>query len=162
MCSFGMMSLDVVGPLCVCSGCHRSLQLSPLWQPRHVLANFLYYGVERLSDNNKVAFTTASSFDLCLISWCWLSVVTHHYMPGRTWPGYVVNDACQGFSRGNIAIFPQNTLQLWKVLSPFGDNIQDTVCVLFLRSGQRPTVDILKWLGLCWWTSKRLNGWSSS
>ena len=147
LCSYGLTSLDVVGPLRVCSSCRRYLLLSPPRQPRHALANFLYYRVERLSDDVREAFSAASPFDLCLISRCRSSVVTHHYMSGGSRPGYVVDDAGQGFCRGNVAIFPQNTLQLRKFLPPSGDDIWDTLCVLFSRSGQRPTVDVLKRFG---------------
>lgn len=62
--------------------------------------------------------------------------------------GYISEDACQGFSRGNIAIFLQNSLQLQNVLPLSGDDIQNTICILFSRCWQVPqTVNMLKCFG---------------
>ena len=75
LCFHRMTSLEVIGPLCVCHTCHSSLQSSPPWQPRYVLANFLYYGTEKIPEDVRDAFATASPFDLCLVSCCCSSLL---------------------------------------------------------------------------------------
>ena len=147
LCFHGMTSLEAIGPLRVCHTCHSSLQSFPPQQPRYALANFLYYGTEKIPEDVRDAFATASPFDLCLVSRCRSSIVTHHFVRGGTRVGYVAEEARQGFSRGNVAIFPQNSLQLQTVLPPSGDDIRNTICVLFSRCRQAPTIEMLKRFG---------------
>ncbi|KIK87387.1 hypothetical protein PAXRUDRAFT_77640, partial [Paxillus rubicundulus Ve08.2h10] len=75
----GMCSTMSLAPLRVCPSCHCSLCGKRLTQPKNSLANFQYYGHERLLIETCQAFVNASLFDLMLVSHSRASTVTHHY-----------------------------------------------------------------------------------
>jgi hypothetical protein len=147
LCPEGMTSLRTVGPVRMCLVCQRALQASPPRQPKFALANFLYYGRERLPADVLDAFCTASPFDLQLISRCRSSTITHHFVRRGARGGYIPEERSQRFNRGNVAIFPQDPGPLRDVLPPDNHDIRDTVCVLFSGGGSRPTADTLKRFG---------------
>jgi hypothetical protein len=63
----------------MCCSCHSALLGKSPYQPVNSLANFHYYGHERLPDSICEAFTSASIYDLMLISCTHASQVTHFY-----------------------------------------------------------------------------------
>ncbi|KAF8122489.1 hypothetical protein EV363DRAFT_1104622, partial [Boletus edulis] len=147
LCPEGLSSLATLGTIRICPRCNHALRGNPPRQPKFALANFLYYGRERLPEDVSEAFATASPFELMLISRCRSSTVTHHFVRRGARGGYVPEECSQRFNRGNVAIFPQDPGPLRDLLPPNGDDIRDTICVLFSGGGQKPTVDSLKRFG---------------
>ncbi|KIJ67765.1 hypothetical protein HYDPIDRAFT_83919, partial [Hydnomerulius pinastri MD-312] len=118
------------------------------WQremgPKNALANFQYYGRERLDPAAQEAFNTSSPFDLILVSRARASTITFHYNTRSGRGGYAPEETAQRYNRGNVAIIPQEPGELRKVLPPRADDIRDTVCVLFTGGRRRPTAEMLK------------------
>jgi hypothetical protein len=75
----GMYSTASIAPLQLCHQCQCSLCAEKPVRPRNSLANFQYYGRERLPNLTRRAFDEASPFDLMLIARCRVSTITHHY-----------------------------------------------------------------------------------
>ncbi|KAF8833863.1 hypothetical protein BDN67DRAFT_659850, partial [Paxillus ammoniavirescens] len=111
--------------------CCSALLAKKPHQPKNSLANFQYYGRERLDVPTLQAFDGASPFDLTLISRACASTVTFYYNSRGSRGGYAPEETHQRYNRGNVAILPQEPGQLRKVLPPCHDEIRDTICVLF-------------------------------
>jgi hypothetical protein len=144
LCARGMHSTTSMDCLSVCSVCRSALLGRKGKQPKYALANFLYYGHESLPIDMASAFASASPFNLLLVSRARSSVVMHHYIRRGYSGGYVPEECSQRFNRGNVAVFPQEPGHLRSVLPPSGEDIRDTVCVMFTGGSQKPTVDTLK------------------
>ena len=145
LCPMGLQTPFDYDVLYVCSRCRSSLFVDKPRQPRFTLANFLYYGRERLLPLVADAFATASPFDLMLVSRAKGSVITHHYVCQSPHGGYVPEECSQHFNRGNVTIFPQDATHLRNVLPLTGDDIKDMICVVFSGGSGLPTADTLKW-----------------
>ena len=130
--------------LSVCLACRSALLGRKGKQPKYTLANFLYYGHECLPSDVASAFASASPFDLLLVSRARSSVVTHHYIRRGYSGGYAPEECSQRYNRGNVAVFPQEPGHLRSVLPPNGNDIRETICVMFTGGSQKPTVDTLK------------------
>ncbi|KAF8421884.1 hypothetical protein L210DRAFT_3390581, partial [Boletus edulis BED1] len=144
LCPDGMESCHTLAPIRACSRCRQALLSSPPRQPRFALANYLYYGIERLPSDVSEAFLSASPFERLLISRCRSTTVTHHYVRRGRRGGYVPEESSQRFNRGNVALFPQDPGALRDVLPPSPNDIRDTVCVLFSGGKKKPTAETLK------------------
>ncbi|KAG1747388.1 hypothetical protein EDB19DRAFT_303084 [Suillus lakei] len=112
-----------------------------LSEPVNSLANFQYYGHERLPIDIREAFTSASIFDLMLISRARASQVTHFYMykPSST-QFSAEEEASQRYNKGNVAVRPQNSTELHNLLPPSGDELRDAMCVIFSGPKTNPIV----------------------
>ncbi|KAF8133838.1 hypothetical protein EV363DRAFT_1397244 [Boletus edulis] len=141
LCPDGMESCHTLAPIHACSRCRQALLSSPPHQPRFALANYLYYGTERLPSNVSEAFLSASPFECLLISRCRSTTVTHHYVRRGRRGGYVPEESSQRFNRGNVVLFPQDPGALRDVLPPSLNDIRDTVCVLFSGGRKKPTAE---------------------
>ena len=144
LCAKGMHCTSRLDYLSVCLACRSALLGRKGKQPKYTLANFLYYGHECLPSDVASAFASASPFDLLLVSRARSSVVTHHYIRRGYSGGYAPEECSQRYNRGNVAVFPQEPGHLRSVLPPNGDDIRETICVMFTGGSQKPTVDTLK------------------
>ena len=142
LCTKGMHCTSCLDSLSVCSGCRSALLGRKGRQPKYALANFLYYGHECLPSDVASAFTSASPFDLLLMSRARSSVVSHHYIRRGYSGGYVPEECSQHHNRGNVAVFPQEPGHFHSVLPPCGDDIHEMVCVMFTGGSQKPTVEL--------------------
>lgn len=135
----GLHDLHVKGDIDVCQSCYGSLVVRAQ-QPVDALANFQHYGHERLPEDVKLAFENASLFELMLVSRCRVSRITHLFVcnPGSALFGG--NPATsQRYSRGNVAIIPQNSNKVRDVLPPSSSEIAQSVCVLFVGGATQPS-----------------------
>ncbi|KZP32476.1 hypothetical protein FIBSPDRAFT_907211 [Athelia psychrophila] len=104
-------------------------------QPLDSLANFQYYGIDELPREVKSAFDSASLFDIMMIAKYRASRITYMY---KTWGPDSLNQP-QGYSKGNVAILPQNTVALRTVLPPGLSEVAEAMCTLFVGSDAKPT-----------------------
>jgi len=123
----GMIDTERKGKLLMCNPCRRALLGKQPRQPKFALANFLYYGHEALPNDVRDDFARSSPFEQTLISRCRSSVITHHYVRKNRRGGYIPADMSQSFSRGNVAIFPQEPSGLRDVLPPARDDSKPSV-----------------------------------
>lgn len=129
----------------VCHLCYSSLRLKK--QPLNALANFQYYGWEKLPDDVRNAFEHATLFDLMLVSRARCSRITHLFSSNKQSPVYGSNpETSQRYNRGNVAIFPQNSAQLLDFLPPNCSQIEQDMCALFIGGTTVPTKDNIKHL----------------
>ncbi|KLO06710.1 hypothetical protein SCHPADRAFT_837660, partial [Schizopora paradoxa] len=134
----GLTSISTKAPLNACQACRNSLKNNK--QPIDSLANFQYYGWERLPDDVQAAFQSASIFDLMLISKARCSRINHLFVKNPHSPVYGGNPATsQRYSRGNVAIIPQDSAQLRNVLPPSPEEVQKSMCVLFVGGNKAPS-----------------------
>ncbi|KAG1844566.1 hypothetical protein C8R48DRAFT_750839 [Suillus tomentosus] len=134
----------------MCRSCHSALLGHAPRQPLNSLANFQYYGYERLPDDIREAFSTASIYDLMLVSRARASQVTHFYTYKRSSSGtylWSAEDSSQRYNKGNIAIRPQNSTELYTLLPPSPDELQEAMCVIFSGQKQQPSRDTVKKMG---------------
>lgn len=101
----GLTSPWSLSEVYMCHPCHSALICKCPHQPVNSLANFQYYGHERLPIDIREAFTSASIFDLMLISRARASQVTHFYMykPSST-QFSAEEEASQRYNKGNVAV----------------------------------------------------------
>jgi hypothetical protein len=128
--SKGMCSTASIAPLQLCHQCQRSLCAEKPVRPRNSLANFQYYGRERLPNLTRRAFNEASPFDLMLIARCRASTITHHYCSKGMRGGRIPEDTSQHYNRGNVAVLLQDSSHLRTVLPPSVDEMRDAMCVV--------------------------------
>ncbi|KAG1784390.1 uncharacterized protein HD556DRAFT_1435457 [Suillus plorans] len=119
----------------MCSSCHSALISKCPRQPVNSLANFQYYGHERLSPEIREAFSSASIYDLMLI--------THFYTYKSSLTQFwSAEEASQRYNKGNVAIRPQSSTELYNLLPPNRGELRDAMCVIF--SGQKCPVLVTK------------------
>ncbi|KAG1821307.1 hypothetical protein EV424DRAFT_861670 [Suillus variegatus] len=141
----GMTDCWSLAPLLLCSSCCAYLLRSQPRQPVNSLANFQYYGHERLPEAVRCALQNASLYDLMLISRARASHITHFYSHKFRSGGYRQSEeSSQRYNQGNVAIRPQDSPQLQTLLPPSYDEIRDAVCVVFAGHNQTPTRETLK------------------
>ncbi|KAG2136228.1 hypothetical protein BD769DRAFT_1626956 [Suillus cothurnatus] len=114
----------------MCRSCHSALLGHIPCQPLNSLANFQYYGFERLPDDIHEAFSTASIYDLISGNQLWSA-----------------EEASQRYNKGNIAIRPQNSTELYTLLPPSPEELQEAMCVIFSGQKQQPSRDTVKKMG---------------
>lgn len=129
----------------MCRSCHVALLGKRPRQPVNSLANFQYYGHERLPIDIADALRDASSFDLMLISRARASQITHFYAyKPSMYRHHLVEEISQRYNQGNVAVRPQDSLELRTLLPPSPDEIRDAMCVVFTGHKQRPTRETIK------------------
>ncbi|KAG1828297.1 hypothetical protein EV424DRAFT_1318508, partial [Suillus variegatus] len=135
----------LLAPILLCPTCRACLLCKPARQPVNSLANFQYYGHERLPDAVRDALRIASPYDLMLISCARASHVSHFYSYKSNSGGYRQSEeSSQHYNQGNVAIRPQDSPQLRSLLPPTYDEIRDAVCVVFAGQNQVPTRDTVR------------------
>ncbi len=140
----GIHNLNKKGDLNLCSSCFKSLIVKKK-QPLDSLANFQYYGTERLPTAAAHAFSRASMFDLMLVCRTRCSKITHLFINNPDSPVYGGNPIIsQRYNYGNVAVIPQDISTLRNILPPSTDEIQQSMCALFIGGKQKPTKDNIK------------------
>ncbi|KAG2738983.1 hypothetical protein P692DRAFT_201849319 [Suillus brevipes Sb2] len=119
--SKGLTDCWTLSDIFMCPSCHSYLICKSPQQPVNSLANFQYYGHHRLPADIQDAFSSASIYDLML--------VTHFYTykpsSNQFWSA---EEASQRYNKGNVAIRPQNSTELRNLLPPSPDELQDAMC----------------------------------
>lgn len=141
----GLEHLDKRGPVRICQECRAALfHKDGAKMPLYALANWLYYGHERLPESVKEAFAKSTQVERMLVGRARSSKVSFKFcdMPGH--PLYKSDwNLSQGCVKGNVAIHPQDAAQLSEVLPPSYDVLRDTLCAVFVGEKQ-PTRDTIK------------------
>jgi hypothetical protein len=133
------------GKISLCLACKKDLTAKNPQMPMFSLANWLYYGRERLPSDVKDAFDSASVFEKSLI--CWDVLVTQLFAIAKspTLLNFGRNpETSQGYSKGNVMVMPQDSLSLMKSLPPTADEIRDSMRILFVGSSTVPLGDNIR------------------
>jgi hypothetical protein len=142
--SGGLNVLDSRGKLRLCTVCKSSL-IDKKRQPVDSWANFQYYGFDLLPDEVQNCIKSLSQFDKMLICRARASKITHLYSEkGRCSP----SDPSQGFSKGNVAILPQEPSVLRDILPPNRAEIAQSMCTIFVGAFENVTRQTLSKLRL--------------
>ncbi|KAG2158083.1 uncharacterized protein EDB93DRAFT_1238383 [Suillus bovinus] len=124
--------------------------VDPPHQPLNSLANFQYYGHERLPVDIREAFSMSSIFDWMLVSRVQASQVTHFYTYKSSISGphfWSAEEGSQCYNQGNIAICPQNSTELYTLLPLSPDELQEAMCVIFSGQKIQPSCDTVRKMG---------------
>ncbi|KAK7022631.1 hypothetical protein R3P38DRAFT_2533011, partial [Favolaschia claudopus] len=105
------------GPVPACASCRRDLAHGN--QPLDSLANFQYYARDELPADVKDALASCTMFDRMMICQARSTKITHLFSknPNSVLYGSDVTTS-QRFSRGNVAIIPQDVATLRTLLPP--------------------------------------------
>jgi hypothetical protein len=134
----GLHDISQKGDMDLCGDCYHDLMQAHR-QPLNSLANFQYYAIERLPDDVRLAFEHASMFDLMLVSRARATRITHLFSSKRDSPTYGHNpETSQSYSKGNVAILPQDNVHLRDVLPPPHSEIAEAMCALFVGGNIQP------------------------
>ncbi|KAJ7699722.1 hypothetical protein B0H16DRAFT_1349049, partial [Mycena metata] len=122
----------------VCVPCKSALKKNQ--QPLDALANFQYYARDELPAGVKDAFEQASLYDLMMVSRNRATRVTHMFCEKPDAKGHdKIRAFSQGYSKGNVAIFPQDTATVRPLLPPPRGEIKEAMCSLFIGPTSVPT-----------------------
>ncbi|KAI9062251.1 hypothetical protein FKP32DRAFT_1574376, partial [Trametes sanguinea] len=143
----GLVHPERRGPIRVCNECKKDIchPTAPR-MPRFALANWLYYGHDRLPQSVKKAFQDSTHVERMLVSRARASKVSFKFseLKGHALYGTDPN-VSQGCVKGNVAIHPQDATHLTEVLPPSNDVVRDTICAVFVGKTQ-PTKETIKGL----------------
>ncbi|OJT07088.1 ATP-dependent DNA helicase PIF1 [Trametes pubescens] len=141
----GLEHLDKRGPVRICQECRAALfHKNGAKMPLYALANWLYYGHERLPESVKEAFAKSTQVERMLVGRARSSKVSFKFCDMEGHPLYKSDrNLSQGCVKGNVAIHPQDAAQLSEVLPPSYDVLRDTLCAVFVGEKQ-PTRDTIK------------------
>ncbi len=127
----GLTNREGAGHLYVCIECRRDIERKQM--PKFALANFLYYGHERLPQDTKIAFEESTQMERMLCSRGRASKISFRFSEIKGHPLYGTDPALsQKCLKGNLAVFPQDSTHLNDILPPSLDEIRDTVCAVFV------------------------------
>lgn len=131
---------DARGKINVCRSCLSALEDGR--QPLDSLANFQYYARDELPAQVKDAFQHASPFEIMMTARARATKITYLFSKKKGSPEYGrASETSQGYSKGNVAILPQDALSIRRVLPPTGDEIEKAMAVLFIGTNTKPTAD---------------------
>ncbi|KAG1889740.1 uncharacterized protein F5891DRAFT_1131771 [Suillus fuscotomentosus] len=140
----GLTSCWSLSEMYMCSSCHSALISKCPRQPVNSLANFQYYGHERLSPEIREAFSSASIYDLMLVSRARASQITHFYTYKSSLTQFwSAEEASQRYNKGNVAIRPQSSTELYNLLPPNRETVKKLKPVLVTKSRVRKLIDFL-------------------
>ncbi|KAF8166600.1 hypothetical protein K438DRAFT_1616647, partial [Mycena galopus ATCC 62051] len=152
LCPSALTERDRLAPFDICGTCASSWKNGH--QPVNALANFQYYARDELPLDVRKAFADASLYDLMMTAHCRCTRITHLFSDkGREDPVTDGTDqkkadqrrlASQGYSKGNVAIFPQDIATLRSILPPPRQEIHEAMCALFVGASTVPTKDNIK------------------
>jgi Helitron helicase-like domain at N-terminus/PIF1-like helicase len=142
----GLMDCTRQGDMIICFSCEYSLMRRQL-MPKYALANWLYYGHDRLPLDVKNAFASASRTELTLISRAKSSKICFRFTDFKERPvsGYAQSTS-QRCNKGNVIVVPQDATCLLNVIPATPEVVADMLCVVFV-GGTKPTrnnIEILK------------------
>ncbi|KZV62853.1 hypothetical protein PENSPDRAFT_551691, partial [Peniophora sp. CONT] len=135
LCAAGMKSpFETQGPIDVCDRCHKSLERQRM--PLDAIANYQYYAHERLPSDVREAFASSTFHERQLIAGCRATKVTFVYKVKPT--DKKGKQAPRRFTKGNVAILPQQAGRVSSLIPPAPDEIDYSICVVFI-GGEYPT-----------------------
>ncbi|KAI9060843.1 hypothetical protein FKP32DRAFT_1577333, partial [Trametes sanguinea] len=138
----GMTRLEARGDLRVCNECRRDLTKRRM--PKYALANWLYYGHDRLPDDVQIAFKESTHVERMLISRARASTISFKFSSLRGHALFGTSpQISQKCMKGNVAIHPQDATHLNEVLPPGNDVIRDTICAVFVGE-KKPTKETIE------------------
>ncbi|KAH9848697.1 hypothetical protein C2E23DRAFT_738879, partial [Lenzites betulinus] len=133
--------------LYMCKSCTGSLLGTRKQMPKFALANWLYYGHERLPIPVQQAFSSATFSERLLVSRARASKISYKFsrLPGHYLEG-TDDRVSQGCVKGNVGIHPQDATHLNDVLPPGSNAIRDMVCAVFVgdKKPTKETIESLK------------------
>ncbi|KAH9852941.1 hypothetical protein C2E23DRAFT_729989, partial [Lenzites betulinus] len=134
----GLVHTDRRGALWTCKECRKDLcERNEPRMPLFALANWLYYGHDRLPEPVKKAFLSSSTPERMLVSRARSSRVSFKFSQLKGHRLYGTDPrTSQGCVKGNVAIHPQDAAHLTDVLPPSNDAIRDTLCAVFVGKSQ--------------------------
>ncbi|KAH9854460.1 hypothetical protein C2E23DRAFT_726731, partial [Lenzites betulinus] len=141
----GLVHRDRRGLIKTCKECRRDLcDRNPPRMPRYALANWLYYGHERLPEPVKCAFGKSTQPERMLVARARSNKVAFKFseLKGHRLEGTDPR-VSQGCVKGNVAIHPQDAAHLTNVLPPSYDAVRDTLCAVFVGKTQPTKKTIL-------------------
>jgi hypothetical protein len=117
LCPEALYDKDKKGVMDVCQSCKSVLKKK--LQPLHALANFQYYAGNELPMDVGSAFSASSLYDLMMVSRSRATRITHMFCDKPGAKGHdKVRAFSQGYSKGNVAIFPQDVATVRPILPP--------------------------------------------
>lgn len=134
----GMHDTDCVSDISICRGCLSVMEKGK--QPPDAIANYQYYGYERLPAAVANAFKHATMHEKLLVAACSATNVSHIISEKKGG----VPGAPQRYCQNNVAIIPQDVGTLSRLLPPSRDDVNFTMCVLFVGKGGRPSLDTIR------------------
>ncbi|KAI0735672.1 hypothetical protein C8Q76DRAFT_766005 [Earliella scabrosa] len=128
----------------ICKECSRDLKKRQR-MPKYALANWLYYAYDRLPANIQTAFKEATWTEKVLISRARASRISFRFSskPGHQLYGSDPR-ASQRYTRGNVAIHPQDATHLNDVLPPSTEVVRDMICAVFISGHAKVTEDTIR------------------
>ena len=127
----GLSDVHMRGDIRVCAECRLELKKGEM--PKYALANWLYYGHERLPEDVRRAFRESTQVERMLYSRARSSKVSFRFcdIPGHSLEGTdpMTSQRCV---KGNIAVHPQDATHLNDVLPPCNEIIRDSICAVFI------------------------------
>lgn len=135
----GLHDINKLGDIDLCRSCCQDL-LDRGVQPLDSLANFQYYGIDELPAEVKNAFAHSTMFDILMVARSRATRITHLYSqkPNSSIWGTDPRNS-QGYSKGNVAILPQDSVSLRRVVPPNKSEIERAMCALFTGGKTKPT-----------------------
>ncbi|KAJ7124268.1 hypothetical protein C8R44DRAFT_875321 [Mycena epipterygia] len=102
-------------------------------QPPDALANFQYYTRAELPPGVRIAFETASMYDIMMVARARTTRITHLFSEKtkKEQPDEFTA-VSQRYSKGNVAIFGHNVVSLRTILLPPKQEIHEVMCTLFI------------------------------
>ncbi|KAH9895271.1 hypothetical protein C8Q73DRAFT_645718, partial [Cubamyces lactineus] len=138
----GLKNTNVQGEIQVCRECRRDLRSGRM--PLFALANWLYYGHDRLPLEVRQAFRESTHAERLLVARARASTISVRFSELK---GHVMHNTAHAGSqkcvKGNVAIHPQDAARLTEVLPPGRDAIRDTLCAVFVGEN-KPTMENIK------------------
>lgn len=130
------------GTISLCKLCASDLTAKTPRMPRFALANWLYYAHDRLPEEVKMAFNSASVFEKLLIARARANRITLRYCenPSSVEYGHP-HETSQRYNKGNVLVMPQDTLNLPSSLPPTLDEVRDSMCILMINHSKNVTPD---------------------
>jgi hypothetical protein len=127
----GLQSPFTKGQVMLCPACHGDL-VDRHQMPKYALANWLYYGLDRLPENVRTAFEQLSPGELRLIMRGSANSIVHRYNAKDPALGL------QQYSKGNVMTVLTDSVHLRDRLPPTLDEARDTFTALFVGA-EAPT-----------------------
>jgi len=102
----------------------------------------------------KCAIDEASMFDIMMVSKLRATRITHLYSSKEGSSLYGTDPMLsQRYSRGNVAVLPQDTASVQDMLPPDRSEIHEAMCTLFVGSRESLPSRVSNGLAQCWYPS---------
>lgn len=135
----GLTVREQLAPMMVCQQCDDCLK--DMVTPKFALANWLYYGHNVLPSSVRLAFESATPFELMLIARARASNICFRFgtyyasdADGDEKDGDTGNAAARARRgvKGNVMVTPLDAVRLYDALPPDPESIFDTICAIFV------------------------------